>query len=130
VTRRTASHLGWLAVAALAGALLLGACSLTKERWTGSVDAVFRYRTEERSTVVYEVRPGSLSEAAGVKPGDVLLAVDGEDVTQVSYDGIRAALRGPVGTIAKLTVDRGGAIHELEVERRPTRKKKKSADAD
>lgn len=84
----------------------------------GSVDAVFRYRTAEHSTIIYEVKPGSFSEEAGLKPGDVLLAIDGQDVTNATYEGVRAALRGPVGTEAVLTVKRGAKIIEIAVERR------------
>ncbi|MCP4676486.1 MAG: PDZ domain-containing protein [Deltaproteobacteria bacterium] len=92
-------------------------CSATSDRWTGSVDAVFRYRPSESSTLVYRVRPDSMSEVAGLKPGDLLLAVDGQDVTNASYAVVRAALKGPVGTMAKLTVKRGSEIIDIEVER-------------
>ncbi len=92
-------------------------CSSTSDRWTGSVDAVFRYRSQENTTVVYEVRPKSSSKEAGLKPGDLLLAVDGKDVTNAPYGMIRAALRGPVGTKAKLTVKRDEKILDFEIER-------------
>ncbi len=59
-----------------------------------------------------------MSEAAGLKPGDLLLAVDGQDVTNASYAAVRAALKGPVGTAAKLTVKRGSDIMDFEIERR------------
>jgi len=84
----------------------------------GSVDAVFRYRTAEHSTVIHEVKPDSFSEEAGLKPGDILLAIDGRDITNATFEGVRAALRGPVGTKAVLTVKRGAKIIELSVERR------------
>ncbi|MBW2276036.1 MAG: PDZ domain-containing protein [Deltaproteobacteria bacterium] len=95
------------------------ACGSTTDKWTGSVDAVFRYRPSDRSTVVHEIRPGTWSEASGLQPGDRVLAVDGVDVTELPYGEIRAAMRGPVGTVALLAVQREGELLEIQVERRP-----------
>jgi C-terminal processing protease CtpA/Prc len=105
-------------------------CSSASSTWTGAVDAVFRYRPKENTTIVFEVRPASMSEEAGLKPGDVLLAVDGDDITNVSYEGVRAALRGPVGSKAVLTVKRGAEIIEITVERRFIKEDNKGAKTD
>ncbi len=87
---------------------------------------MFRYRTQETSTVIFEVRPGTFSEEVGLKPGDLLLAIDGNDITSATYQSVRAALRGPVGSIAKLTVKRGDEILEFEIERRPAKSDNKA----
>ncbi len=89
------------------------------ERWTGSVDAVFRYRPSESSTIVHEIRPASLAEEAGLQPGDILLSIDGTNIEKADFETVRAALRGPVGTDAVLKVKRGPKILELTIERRP-----------
>jgi carboxyl-terminal processing protease len=102
--------------AALAAAV---ACGSSTDKWTGSVDAVFRYRPADRSTVVHEVRPQSRSELAGLKAGDRVLTVDGTDVTELPYGEVRAAMRGPVGTVALLTIQREGQLIEVQIERRP-----------
>jgi hypothetical protein len=47
--------------------------------------------------------------------------VDGEDVTEAAFEVVRAAMRGPVGSFAVLTIQRDGAISDIEVERRPLR---------
>jgi C-terminal processing protease CtpA/Prc len=99
--------------------VIMGGCAAIEARWTGTVDTVFQYKAKEARTVVYEVREGSLSRAAGILPGDVLLAVDGEDVSSVAYEAVRAALRGPVGTQAVLTIKRDSEIIEYRVERLP-----------
>jgi C-terminal processing protease CtpA/Prc len=104
---------------AVAVALATFACGSTTDKWTGSVDAVFRYRPSDRSTVVHEIRPGTKSEKAGILPGDRVLAVDGVDVTEMPYGEVRAAMRGPVGTIAMLSIQREGQLIEIKVERRP-----------
>ena len=83
------------------------------------MDAVFRYRPQDSSTAVVEIRPQSFSEEAGLQAGDVVLAVDGKDVTGAAFEEVRAALRGPVGTVVRMTVKRGDAVMDVSVERRP-----------
>jgi carboxyl-terminal processing protease len=95
--------------------LLLGGCA---ESWISSVDAGFRYNTKNNRTMVFDVPPGTMSEAAGLKPGDIVLAVDGEDITNVSKNGVMAALKGPIGTMAILTIKRGSRIIDIRIERR------------
>ena len=121
----------WIIPLVLAVALVfpaLNGCVVNPVTWTGSVDAVFKYQTKKKSTVVHLVRPESYSEEAGLKEKDVLLAVDGHDLSNSSYEMVRAALRGPVGTIAKVTVKRGEEIIELGIERKPV--KNESDDED
>jgi C-terminal processing protease CtpA/Prc len=89
------------------------------ERWTGSVDAVFRYRPSETSTVIHEIRPGSLADEAGLEAGDILLAIDGIDIEKADFETVRDALRGPVGTNAVIKIKRGQEILEFTIERRP-----------
>jgi C-terminal processing protease CtpA/Prc len=108
----------------------LTGCVVNPVTWTGSVDAVFKYQTKKKSTVVYKVRPESFSEEAGLKEKDVLLAVDGHDLSNSSYEMVRAALRGPVGTIAKVTVKRGEEIVELGIERKPVKTESEDDDKD
>ncbi len=111
------SHFVWLI-----GYMILIGCMSTPNTWVGSADAVFRYRAKDKSTIVYEVRPQSASETAGLKRGDRVLAVDGEDVTNASHEAVRDAIRGPVGSNVLLTIKRGTEVLELQVERRPIRK--------
>ena len=109
------------------GVLWCAGCAAETDRWTGSVDAVFRYRPKESSTVVFEVRDGSYSQKAGLKAGDTLLAVDGQDITGAAYENVRAALRAPVGTFAVLKVKRNDKILEIKIERRSIRSEKKGS---
>jgi carboxyl-terminal processing protease len=44
---------------------------------------------------------------AGLKPGDVILQVDGVDVAKKAFQETSQLLRGKVGTIAKLSIQRG-----------------------
>ncbi len=48
--------------------------------------------------------PDSPAAAAGVLPGDVLLAIDGQETDPGSLDGMQALLRGEIGTTVTLTL--------------------------
>ncbi len=49
---------------------------------------------------------GSPAEKAGLKPGDKIIAVDGEDVTGVPPDLVVRRVLGPAGTKVRLTIKR------------------------
>ncbi len=58
--------------------------------------------------------PGTPAEASGLKAGDIITAVDGEEVT--SPAGFTSSVSSkPVGSIVKLTVTRGGETLEIQV---------------
>jgi serine protease Do len=60
------------------------------------------------------VTPGSPAEKAGVKEGDVLLKVDGTDVTNLQ--GFSGLLRGLTpGQTVKVVLSRGGQEQTLDV---------------
>jgi hypothetical protein len=63
---------------------------------------------------VAAVTPGSPAEKAGVKEGDVLLKVDGQDVANLQ--GFSAILRGLApGQAVKVVLSRGGQEHAVDV---------------
>lgn len=57
---------------------------------------------------------GSPADAAGLQPGDKVIAIDGEDMTGFSPEEARLKVLGPEGTDVTLTVVREGASETLE----------------
>ncbi len=51
--------------------------------------------------------PGSPAEAAGLKPGDQVIKVDGVDMTGVNPDIVLTKVKGPAGTPVTLTIFKG-----------------------
>ena len=60
--------------------------------------------------------PGSPAELAGLKPGDVVIAIDGEDMTGIDGSLVIRKVMGPAGTKVVLTILRKGVAEPLEFE--------------
>jgi carboxyl-terminal processing protease len=57
---------------------------------------------------------GSPADLAGLRPGDKVIAIDGEDMTGVAPEEARLKVLGPEGTTVTLTVAREGEPEPLE----------------
>jgi carboxyl-terminal processing protease len=60
--------------------------------------------------------PGSPAEKAGLKPGDLVVAVDGEDMTGIDGELVRKRIIGPKDSKVLLTIRRTGQEEPLDVE--------------
>jgi carboxyl-terminal processing protease len=60
--------------------------------------------------------PGSPAEKAGLKPGDIILEVDGEDMTGIDGELVRQRMLGPAGTVVTLTIRREGVTEPIVAE--------------
>ncbi len=60
---------------------------------------------------------GSPAEEAGVESGDVVVAVDGEDVRDEEIPGIVSKVKGPEGTMVELAISRDGDRRSFDLER-------------
>jgi carboxyl-terminal processing protease len=69
----------------------------------------------QRRPTIAQVMPNSPARKAGLKPGDVILKVDGKDVDGMSLDQIVQRVRGPAGTEVTLTVLRDGESQPRDV---------------
>jgi carboxyl-terminal processing protease len=72
---------------------------------------------KDDEVVVSSPIDGSPAKEAGVEPGDVLVAVDGESVQEEDVKEISERVRGPEGSEVELTVLRDGEEREFTVER-------------
>lgn len=57
---------------------------------------------------------GSPAQAAGLRPGDMIIAIDGEDMTGYTPEEARQRVLGEAGTTVVLTVAREGEAEPLE----------------
>jgi carboxyl-terminal processing protease len=61
----------------------------------------------DASPVIDRVLPRGPAALAGIQPGDVLLAVDGDSVAPLSPEDVLERLNGPLGASVQLTLRRG-----------------------
>jgi carboxyl-terminal processing protease len=73
-----------------------------------------RMTLRDRRPTVVETLPGSPARAAGLRPGDVLLEVEGKDVSHLPLDRIVQLVHGPAGTTVRLSVLRKGNAQPLQ----------------
>lgn len=59
--------------------------------------------------------PGSPAEAAGLQPDDLVIAVDGEDMTGVDGNLVLRRILGPAGTEVTLTIRRASVAETFDV---------------
>jgi predicted metalloprotease with PDZ domain len=79
-------------------------------------------RPQGDAIIVGYVVPDSGAAQAGLANGDRVLAVDGESVTSLGFQGTIEHIRGPEGTAVRLQIRRGETESHLVVERRRMRR--------
>jgi carboxyl-terminal processing protease len=86
------------------------------ESMEGSFEGIGAY-VEEREGLVHIVAPihGSPAEEAGILAGDVVLKVNGEDVSGVPEWEVISLIRGPAGTTVVLTVRHAEADEPVDI---------------
>jgi carboxyl-terminal processing protease len=94
------------------------------ERWAESISGSFEgigayIDVRDGQTIIVAPIEGSPAEAAGIRAGDIIIAVDGEDTSGWTIEELVTNVRGPEGTTVVLTVihlDQTAPV-DIEVER-------------
>ncbi len=69
---------------------------------------------KDNHVVIVAPMDGSPAQEAGLKPGDVILKVDGNDISGLTLDEVVAKILGPAGTKVTLTIQSsGGQPHDV-----------------
>ncbi len=95
------------------------------ERWTDSVDSIPKadvgisaiYNPATRRVQIWNVTPASPAEKAGIKRGDDLLAIDGQELLSRSTNQLSTMLEGPENSAVKVAVSRNGNLTNYELKR-------------
>lgn len=87
----------------------------------GSFDGIGAEVSMNANGQVIIVAPinGSPAQAAGVKPGDIILKVDGQDMTGKSLNDVVSKVLGPAGTKVTITLEdpKTGATRDVTITR-------------
>ena len=78
------------------------------------IGANVRMRADGKLQIIAPIK-GSPAEAAGLKPGDLVLAVNGEDIVGLSLLEAVGKIRGPKGSEVLLLIVHLGEFDEIEV---------------
>jgi carboxyl-terminal processing protease len=91
---------------------------LTASQLRGSFDGI-GVEIDRRDGLLQVVSPvaGSPADRAGLRAGDGLVAVDGQDISQLSLDQISRRIRGPRGSTVVIGLLRDGARLDVSVVR-------------
>jgi len=90
--------------------------------WTADLDGSFEgigavvNEWPDGGVLIVEPFEGQPAWKAGLRRGDVILAVDGQDVTHMSLQEAVGLIRGPQGTSVRLLIRRADAPEPFEVE--------------
>ncbi len=74
----------------------------------GGIGAVLRKVKPGDPLVIWRVFAGSPAERAGLRGGDIIQAVDGQDVSSLSIQTVVDLIRGPAGQPVQLTIRPAG----------------------
>ena len=72
---------------------------------------------ENEKCVVKEVFEGTPAQKAGIKAGDCIIAIDGKAFNEYDFTTISKEIRGEVGTVLSVVIEREGKELSFDIER-------------
>jgi len=81
------------------------------------IGVLVKENKDKQGIVIVRVFPGSPAEAVGLKSGDVIVKVNGEDIIGLPIEMVTPKIKGPTGTKVKITILRGDDLLDFEVQR-------------
>jgi membrane-associated protease RseP (regulator of RpoE activity) len=90
----------------------------------GTIGAQLGKRDDGR-LFIRETPPGLAAQRAGLRPGDEITLINGQDVRAFDEKGIHRLLSGEVGDPVKLTVLRGEQVLHITLQRTPAPRPRK-----
>jgi carboxyl-terminal processing protease len=77
-----------------------------------------RLTVRQRRPTILQTIPGSPARESGLRPGDVLLEVDGKPVSNLPLDQIARMVQGRAGTVVQLRIAREGeTVRDFKIRR-------------
>lgn len=83
----------------------------------GGIGVYIGQDDKSKSTVIIEPISGTPADRAGLKPGDIIVSVDGHPTKGLKLDPVMNLIRGAAGTTAHLEIKRGDLLKAVEVVR-------------
>ena len=87
-----------------------------REALQGSFEGIGAYiNVQEGQPIIVAPIEGSPAERAGLRPNDLILKVNGQDVHGITVDELRNRVRGPRGTQVQLTIQHSDSNSPIDV---------------
>jgi len=75
------------------------------------------FRDKSQRVEIWNVTPGSPADAAGIKKGDEVISVDGQNVTSTSFRRFDTMMEGPEGSTVNIVISRKGQVLRFDLKR-------------
>ncbi len=87
-------------------------------RQSGKISGIgIRIRNHDDGLQIRDVMPGTPARKAGLLPGDIIIAIDGQDLKELTSQQKDKLITGKPGSTVKLKIRRGQKTFELEATR-------------
>jgi carboxyl-terminal processing protease len=87
-----------------------------REELSGRFEGIGAYiDVKDGQPLIVQPMEGSPAEKAGLRPNDIILKINGDDVRGITIAELRSKVRGPKGTDVTLTVQHAGDTQPVDV---------------